>query len=78
MKTGKTELQKKIEDYNRFFMALMIVSTYAYLGVLIHNFIKPIENGQWLLPILFMSLTAAGVIVHLLNRWNAHPGNQVD
>lgn len=81
MKTDKTEksfLQKKIEDYNRFFMTLMIVSTYAYLGVLIHYFIKPIENGNWLLPILLVSLSGAALILRLLHIWNANPDNQID
>lgn len=78
MKAEKTAMQKKIEDYNRFFMTLMFVSTYAYLGVLIHYFIKPIENGAWLLPILLVSLCGAGLIVRKLRVWNMNADNQVD
>lgn len=78
VKTDSKELQGKITDYTRFFMTLMIVSTYAYLGTFIHYFIQPIENGEWLVPILLASLTGAGLILRLLVIWKTNPGNQTD
>ncbi len=62
-------LDCKIEDYSRFTIVLLILSTYLYAGVLIQIFAKhSVEHLTFIFSLLAGCLIAAFVFAILINQ----------
>ncbi|MCA0969996.1 YrhC family protein [Halobacillus litoralis] len=62
-------MKKKILDYKRFVMTLLILSSYLYIGTLISIYEYHADYHLYLLPLLTLTLPAAFVLTLKTKRW---------
>lgn len=66
--TNKMNNDKRIVDYERFSLTLIILSVYFYLGGLIHTYFEPSSKGNLLLYLTFFSLLFVYYFITKRNR----------
>ncbi|QDP40685.1 YrhC family protein [Radiobacillus deserti] len=70
MEENRKLLKAKIEDYSRFLITLLIVSSYFYIGMLINTYLEPnLDKAIFLVFLMLTSLFVAGVFAGLLKKW---------
>ncbi|MBU5265825.1 YrhC family protein [Virgibacillus proomii] len=50
------QLEEKYIDYQRFVGALLILASYLFLGAMIYTYIRPSDDGKWLLGLTLLAL----------------------
>ncbi|WP_226583241.1 YrhC family protein [Halobacillus litoralis] len=65
-------LSKKIQDYQRFVMTLLIMSSYLYAGTLISIFEYKTQSYLFLYPIIAIALFMAFLMTLKVKRWKRH------
>lgn len=58
MKDKKKELENQLIDYQRFVSALLILSSYLYMGGLIKTYLQPSSHGGILFLLSLISVSA--------------------
>ncbi|MDC3415603.1 YrhC family protein [Aquibacillus salsiterrae] len=69
MEMEQQRIKQRIEDYSRFFITLIVLSVYFYLGMIITNYLEPSDKGILLVWLLLLSLISSGVFLYLVIKW---------
>ncbi|TGB04225.1 YrhC family protein [Halobacillus salinus] len=62
-------MEKKISDYKRFIVTLLILSSYLYIGTLISIYEYQTNFHYYLYAILSLTLPSAIVMIAKTKRW---------
>ncbi|MGR9049283.1 YrhC family protein [Halobacillus faecis] len=62
-------LKKKVMDYKRFVMTLLILSTYFYIGTLISLYEYGTKAYLFLYPVIGIALLAAFIMTLKIRKW---------
>ncbi|KHE71784.1 YrhC family protein [Halobacillus sp. BBL2006] len=62
-------VEKKIKDYNRFILTLLIFSTYLYAGTLISIFEYQTRLHFYLYPLILIGLGTAFMLILKVKKW---------
>ncbi|MEC3883193.1 YrhC family protein [Halobacillus sp. HZG1] len=63
------ELKKKVMDYKRFVMTLLIMSTYLYIGTLISLYEYGTTTYLFLYPVIGLTLFTAFFMTLKIRKW---------
>ncbi|ELK45532.1 YrhC family protein [Halobacillus sp. ACCC02827] len=64
-----TEWKKKIADYKRFIMTLLIFSSYLYIGTLISLYEYGTATYMYLYPLIGAALITAFLMTMKIRKW---------
>ncbi|WLR46190.1 YrhC family protein [Halobacillus litoralis] len=62
-------LKKKVMDYKRFVMTLLIMSTYLYIGTLISLYEYGTKAYLFLYPVIGIALLTAFIMTLKIRKW---------
>ncbi|MYL47875.1 hypothetical protein GLV98_00170 [Halobacillus litoralis] len=62
-------LKKKVMDFKRFVMTLLIMSTYLYIGTLISLYEYGTKSYLFLYPVIGIALMTAFIMTLKIRKW---------